>query len=120
MGDATRDRRLLAGALAALLGVVSVLGVAGGFVTTWRGMARTYSESESAALTGACIALAALVPSLAGLVAGVLALRRPAVAPAGTTAAVAGLLVSSLAAFLVVCAVAFAFLSLVVNFAAVM
>lgn len=115
----TRDVRLILGGIAVGLAAFSGLGIVGGFAILWMGMSGSHSETESAVFTGTCVALATLALSLPGLVVGIVALRRPVVAPIGTTVGIAGIVTTSLAAILAVGMVGFAFLALVVNSAAV-
>jgi hypothetical protein len=120
VNDSQRDGRLKLGGISLVLGILGGLATGGGFVATWFGLAGSYSETNSAALTGACVATIALAISVAALVVGVIAFRRPTLASTGTWVAIAGVVTASLSALLALGLIGFAYLALVINSAAVM
>ena len=119
MSDSTRDGRLTLGLIALGLGGLDCAAVVVAFVVVWHALQGSYSETETGVMTGACIGLVALALPLPGLVLGALAFRRPSVGPAGTMAALGGLVASCLGGIAALGLLAFAFLAAVVNSAAV-
>jgi hypothetical protein len=119
MSEGTPDPRKSRGNVAQVLGALGCSGALAGVAVVMRGMGGSYSEGDAAGTTGLCLGLASFVLSLVATLVAALALRKPAVTPAGTGTAKRGLAAGLLGLVLAGGLVALSLLALVVNFAAV-